>query len=148
VEEWDGLDGVNESADKAKGSGSDSDSDSEFEEDIQHPVDSLLTTLGPRLDERSKGQLSKRATLFFDQPEFDGLDGEEENAVAVEEEDPVKTNGHVLEAENEDVLMEEEESASEDDFQVVPTQAPEPDTWDDDDSDGENPTPRPSDSRP
>lgn len=147
VEEWDGLDGVNEPADKATGSGSDSDSDSE--EEIQDPVDSLLTTLGPRLDERSKGKLSKRAALFFDQPEFEGLDGDGDNAVEEDEEEaPVKANGHVEENGDEDVAMEEEDSASENGFEVVPTQAPEPDTWDDDESDDEKPAPRPSISPP
>jgi AdoMet-dependent rRNA methyltransferase SPB1 len=139
VEEWDGLDVVNGGTEKQKGSGSDSDSDSDSEEDVQDPVDSLLTTLGPRLDERSKGKLSKRAALFFDQPDFEGIDEEVENVA--EDEEPVKANGHVQENGEEDIEMQD--SASENGFEIVPTQAPEPEAWDDD-SDDEKPVARPS----
>src|ERR1700737_5337971 len=68
VEEWDGLDASK--GDNGHVSNSDSDSGSDSEEDPHNPVDSLLTSLTPRLDSLSKGKLSNRAALFFDQPEF------------------------------------------------------------------------------
>jgi hypothetical protein len=134
VEEWDGLDDVKGNA--ARPSGSDSDSDSE--EEIDNRVDSLLTSLGPRLDARSKGKLSKRAALFFDQPDFEGIDGEEGEDREDEDEEDEDVEAENMEVANgvtnnfEDV-EDIDDSESENGFEVVKIKAPEPDTWDDSD---------------
>jgi AdoMet-dependent rRNA methyltransferase SPB1 len=129
VEEWDGI--TNEETIKNNASGSDSDSESEEGLD---PVDSLLTSLGPRLDARSKGQMSKRAALFFDQPEFKGLSLDTiENSVPKEpSQSQPDLNGERNRTENigDDEDIEMEDSASENGFEEVPTNNTEPDTWD------------------
>jgi AdoMet-dependent rRNA methyltransferase SPB1 len=132
-EEWDGI--TNEGT--ANG---DSDSESEFEEEMLDPVDSLLTSLGPRLDVRSKGQMSKRATLFFDRPEFAGLglDNIKESVC------PEIDGG---ESEINECLMEDGEDlvASENEFQQVRVYDAEPEleAWDSA-SDEEKPAAKPS----
>jgi AdoMet-dependent rRNA methyltransferase SPB1 len=134
VEEWDGLDQTERVGHHAEASNSDSDSDSE-EEKTENPVDSLLTSLGPRLDIRSKGQLSKRAALFFDQPDFEGIDSEVVEETPIE--DPQPPEETVVLEEDEEV-DDMKDSASENEFEVVPAKPSEPDPWDDD-SDHEKP---------
>src|SRR5271169_757071 len=85
VEDWDGLDPTDGNIGETKAKGSDSDSDSDSEEEIENPVDTLLTSLGPRLDARSKGQLSQRAALFFDRPDFEGIDVDDVEETALED---------------------------------------------------------------
>ena len=129
VEDWDGLDPTDGDIGETKAKGSDSDSDSESEEEIENPVDTLLTSLGPRLNARSKGQLSQRAALFFDRPDFEGIDFDEAEETAVEEKSPEAT----LQVNDEDEKMED--SASENGFEEVPADAAEPDPWDEDSED-------------
>src|SRR5947207_8680971 len=110
VEDWDGLDPTDGDIGETKANGSDSDSDSESEEEVENPVDSLLTSLGPRLDARSKGQLSKRAVLFFDRPDFEGIDVDEVQETVAEEKLPER----VQQTNDEDEEMED--SATENGF--------------------------------
>lgn len=126
MEDWDGLDPAEGEIGETKAKGSDSDSDSESEEEIENPVDTLLTTLGPRLDARSKGQLSQRAALFFDRPDFEGIDIDEVEETAVEE----KSLEATRQVDDEDEEMED--SATENGFEEVPGDAAEPDPWDED----------------
>jgi len=127
VEEWDGLDNDDPSTEQAKGSDSDSDSDDE------NPVDTLLTTLGPRLEARSKGQLSTRATLFFDRPDFNGIEDEDEerndaSAVAEAPKEPSETINGLDEI--------QPDSESEDDgFEEVPVEKAGTKEWEDDSDD-------------
>jgi AdoMet-dependent rRNA methyltransferase SPB1 len=144
VEEWNGLETEKTAADK---SASDSDSDSE-EDDNDNPVDSLLTSLGPRLDARSKGKLSKRAALFFDQPDFEGIDLDEETAAPEEHSDPVEQEPPAEETIEEELVEEDmEDSASENGFEIVPTTQPNQESWNDD-SDDEKPPAKPSPPTP
>jgi AdoMet-dependent rRNA methyltransferase SPB1 len=117
VEEWDGL-----SDTKINVADASSEEDEDEDEEV-NPVDSLLTSLGPRLDVRSKGQLSKRATFFFDRPDFDGIEGEEEDERVENGDAPTSIE---QESDNND-------SASENTFEIVRDEAPEPNTWDDSD---------------
>ena len=135
--EWDGIDVANGDAshDAASNSGTDSDS----EDEIHDPVDSLLTSLGPRLDARSKGQLSKRAALFFDRPDFEGIDTEEMEDHLHVSGNSLDTEVHADQAGDDD----KEDSPSDDDFEEVPAQTAEPVAWDDDDSDDGEPPPKP-----
>jgi AdoMet-dependent rRNA methyltransferase SPB1 len=119
VEEWDGLDDTKINVADA----SNSDSDDEEEEEV-NPVDSLSTSLGPRLDARSKGQLSNRATFFFDRPDFDGIDIEEEDEKVENVEAPIGI---------EQEAVENDDSASDATFEIVRDEAPEPNSWDDSD---------------
>lgn len=136
VEEWDGLDQTDGNAGEPSPSNSDSDSDSE--EELENPVDSLLTTLSTRLDARPNGQLSKRATLFFDRPDFEDIDIDEP------QDDPRQgsksSEAKVLTPTSEDKAIED--SASDNDFEEVPTSVPEANPWGDD-SDDEKQAPRP-----
>jgi len=130
VEEWDGI--TNNETVNGDPSGSQSDSESE-EEEMLDPVDSLLTTLGPRLDARSKGQMSKRAALFFDRPEFEGLglDGMERSGPEESPEQQADAIGVVDGEEMEhDKDVEMKDSASEDDYEEVPADDGEQDAWD------------------
>lgn len=124
VEEWDGL-GVDKGDANGDGSGSESDGS---EEEVENPVDSLLTSLGPRLDARSKGQLSKRAALFFDQPDFEGIADVDEGTDEIE---PVETS--------EPIVEQMEDSVSQSGFEVVRQQVPESATWDDESDDEKGP---------
>ena len=139
VEEWDGI--TNEETVNGDHCGSQSDSESE-EEEMLDPVDSLLTTLGPRLDARSKGQMSKRAALFFDRPEFEGLSlyGMERSGPEGSPEHQAPANGLVdgkeMEQE-EDVEMKD--SASENDYEEVPAEDGEQDAWDADSDEEKKP---------
>jgi hypothetical protein len=136
VEDWDGLNTA--TGDAAEVQASSSDSESGEDEEDENPVDSLLTSLGPRLDTRSKGQLSKRAALFFDRPEFEGInidDGEETPVKKLESPNadiPPRTNEHSDEL--------KEHSASENGFEEVPVRDPEPYQWDDDSDEDKQPT--------
>lgn len=132
VEDWDGLDPTDGDIGETNAKGSDSDSDTESEEENENPVDTLLTSLGPRLDARSKGQLSQRAALFFDRPDFEGIDIDEVEETAVEEKSPEAT----IQVDYEDEEMED--SASENGFEEVPADTAEPDPWDED-SENEKP---------
>lgn len=131
MEDWNGLNPADDDA-AAEGKASNSDSDSDSEEEIENPVDSLLTSLGPRLDARSKGQLSKRAALFFDRPDFEGIDEEEEEDAAIDDE---KSPEPVVQVQQVDDVVEAEDSASENGFEEVPVNASEPDPWDEDSED-------------
>jgi AdoMet-dependent rRNA methyltransferase SPB1 len=128
VEEWDGLDQTNGNAEGASSSNSDSESDSD--EEPENPVDSLLTTLGTRLDARQNGQLSKRATLFFDRPDFEGIDIDEPQDDPTPDESP---EAKVPSQESEGEVIED--SASDDGFEEAPANVPEPDPWGDDSDD-------------
>ena len=103
-----------------------SDSDSDSEEEVGNPVDSLLTSLKPRLEARSKGQLSERAALFYDRPEFEAI-GTDDDEDAVE--NGVTPGTHELVQINKNET--EEDTASENGFEEVPVNT-EPDRWDDD----------------
>lgn len=140
-EEWDRI--TNEET--ANGTGSGSDSESEFEEEILDPVDSLLTSLGPRLDVRSKGQMSKRAALFFDRPEFAGLglDNIEEAVPAGISGAESEIHKHLDEETPNGEDLEQEDLASENEFEQVRVDKAEPETWDSA-SDDENPPAKPS----
>jgi hypothetical protein len=129
VDEWDGLD---ETGDGAEAKASNSDSDSDSEEEMEHPVDSLLTSLGPRLDAKSKGELSKRAALFFDRPDFEGIDTDEVEDLPIEIEHSPEMNP-IIDGD------EVEESASENGFEEIPATVPEPDPWDDDSDEDKSP---------
>ena len=58
------------------GNASGPDSEPDSEEEVENPVNSLLTSLKPRLEARSNGQLSERAALFYDRPEFEAIGAE------------------------------------------------------------------------
>jgi hypothetical protein len=89
-------------------------------------VESLLTSLGPRLDARSKGKLSQRAALFFDRPDFEGIDTEEVEETVVEKEILPEVDAPPQVEKD----VEEEDSVSENGFEEVPVDAHEPDPWD------------------
>ena len=134
VEEWDGLSDAKINVADA----SSEDEEEEEEEEEVNPVDSLLTSLGPRLDARSKGQLSKRATFFFDRPDFDGIDYEEEDERVENGDAPTAIE---QESDNND-------SASDNTFEIVRDEAPEPNTWDDSDDEKVPSQPRISHTNP
>lgn len=129
MEDWDGLDPTDGDIGETKAKRSDSDSDSDSEEEIENPVDTLLTSLGPRLDARSKGQLSQRAALFFDRPDFEGIDVDNVEEAALED----QSSDATLQINDRDEEMED--SASENGFEEVPADAIEPDPWDEDSED-------------
>ena len=102
---------------------------------MQNPVDSLLTSLKPRLEARSNGQLTERAALFYDRPEFEviGADDDDEDAIEnglPEVEERIEINEEM-----------EEDSASENGFEEVPAKVMDLDPWNDD-SDNQRPAPR------
>lgn len=77
--------------------------------------------------------MSKRAALFFDRPEFEGLglDGLEDTDPKVSLEDQPETNGVTNGAETEDEDVEMQDSASDNnDFEEVKVNDTQPDAWD------------------
>ena len=117
------------------GNASGPDSEPDSEEEVENPVDSLLTSLIPRLEARSNGQLSERAALFYDRPEFEacGTDDDEdaiENGLP-EIEERIEINEEGM----------EEDSASENGFEEVPVKVVDLDPWNND-SDNEKPAPK------
>ena len=141
VDEWDGLDDTNGVPNGKEGSDSDSDSELESLPDEDNPVDSLLTSLGPRLDARSNGQLSQRAALFFDQPEFEGIETDEVETPKIKDNgihEPVdkptidQRNVEEQEAPSED----EEDNISDDEFEVVPQELEDEDPWEEESDSG------------
>ena len=108
-------------------SDSDSDSDMEFEEEDEN---SQPTKNGGAKASTSNGKLSKRAELFFDQPDFDGIDLDDEDDVLE------KSNSNV----NKIALEKEEAEDSEvedEDFEIVPSKEAAPEPWSEDDSEDE-----------
>lgn len=106
VEEWDGP---AENGGKLT-SDSDSDSDSESEEEISETNGTQISE--PTLSSKQpNGKLSKRAKLFFDQPDFEGIDLDSEDD-GVDE--------MISEAKITAQQQDEENSETEDDFEVVP----------------------------
>lgn len=141
VEEWHGIGETNGNEKESE----DSDSNSDSEEEINDPVDSLLTSLGPRLDSRSKGQLSKRATLFFDKPEFEGIAIDEVEEIAPENNRSEEETNDVSHQNSEHESMRD--SSPENDFDEVPLGPLEQDAWDDDDSDDDKRPAKPGNPR-
>ena len=138
VEEWNGID--ESSGVKQNGDASSSDSESEFENDVNNPVDTLLTSLGPRLDARSKGKLSQRAALFFDQPDFEGIDLDEpEETSDLKEQFPQEAAENGVDSVEAEKVNELGDSASDDGFEVVPAAEPDQDPWNDDSDDEKSP---------
>ena len=137
VEEWDGIHQTNGDQ---NGNASGSDSESDSEEEVENPVDSLLTSLKPRLEARSNGQLSERAALFYDRPEFE--------AIGADDEDAIENGLHEIKERieiNEEGM--EEDSASENGFEEVPAKVVDLDPWNDD-SDNEKPAPKQGTNNP
>jgi hypothetical protein len=102
-------------------SNSDSDSEMEFEEEDEN---SQPTQKGGAKASTSNGKLSKRAELFFDQPDFDGIDLDDEDDVLE------KRNSNVNK-----IALEKE--AEDDDFEIVPSKEAAPEPWSEDDSEDE-----------
>ena len=90
--------------------------------------------------------MSKRAALFFDRPEFEGLslDGMEASAAEESPQQRSDANGAVDGEEmGQDEDVEMEDFASENDSEEVPAEDGEQDAWDAD-SDQEKPPAKPS----
>jgi AdoMet-dependent rRNA methyltransferase SPB1 len=136
VEEWDGIHETN-----GDQNGNSSDSESDSEEEVDNPVDSLLTSLKPRLEATSNGQLSERAALFYDRPEFEAI-GADDDEDAIE-------NGLPEAVERIEINQEgmEEDSACENGFEEVPSKVMDLDPWNDD-SDNEKPAPKQGTNNP
>ena len=143
IAEWDGIGETNGEIQQAEAFNSESDEefDGDSDRELDNPVDSLLTSLGPRLDAQSKGQLSRRAALFFSQPEFEGLEVEPTSENAITNYPPEADPQMCLIEEQEDDGEEENEvdegraSESELSFEIVPSKDPKPDSWADDSED-------------
>jgi hypothetical protein len=122
VEEWDGPAGNDGQ--------SDSDSDSESEEEMPE-LNGTRESEPVSSSKKSDGKLSNRAKLFFDQPDFDGIDLDSEDD---------KVDEMISVAKNTAVQEDDENSDKEDDFEIVPAKPTIPESWSDD-SDGEKEQP-------
>lgn len=128
VEEWDGLAENGEKAEMSSTSDSDSDSDSEINEEVPQSKANGINGAIPSSERHSNGKLSRRAELFFDQPDFDDIDLDSEDDAMENEGSNVETAA----LQNDDA-----ESESEGDFEVVPAKPAEPESWSEEDSDDE-----------
>ena len=133
VEEWDGLGENGDKAEAGSSSDSDSDSDLELEEEVQNSKPNGINAPSSSSERPSNGKLSKRAELFFDLPDFDGIDLESED-------DANEKSGSDMEAAA--LAQDGEDSEAEDDFEVVPAKQAEPESWSEDDSDDEKAQPQ------
>ena len=133
VEEWDGLGENRDKAENGSSSDSDSDSDSELEEEVQNSKPNGINGTSSSLKRTINGKLSKRAELFFDQPDFEGINLESEDDANEKSDSEVDAAA---------LAQDGEDSEAEDDFEVVPAKQAEPESWSEDDSDDEKSQPQ------